>query len=97
MGEVWSAVDGVLGRTVAVKIILPALLADTDFAQRFQAEAKVMAMIGHPGIVDVYDYGESRPRAAARSRTSWWSWSPAGRWRTCSTGPAGAGTRAGWG
>ncbi|WP_406284929.1 serine/threonine-protein kinase [Embleya sp. NBC_00896] len=66
MGEVWRADDGVLERQVAVKILLPALLADAKFAERFRREAKVLAALDHPGIVDVHDYGESgsEPRVA---------------------------------
>ncbi|MBS2538947.1 serine/threonine protein kinase [Catenulispora sp. NF23] len=57
MGEVWRGRDLVLGRTVAVKIVLPALLDAPTFRARFVAEARVMAMMDHPGIVGVYDYG----------------------------------------
>ncbi|MGP4097217.1 protein kinase domain-containing protein [Nonomuraea sp. KM90] len=57
MGEVWRADDTVLGRTVAVKVLMPALTEDPTFAQRFQNEARAMASLRHPGIVDVYDYG----------------------------------------
>ena len=56
MGEVWKATDEVLGRTVAVKILLPALLDEPGFAERFRGEARTMATINHPGVVDVYDY-----------------------------------------
>ncbi|MCF2531809.1 serine/threonine protein kinase [Yinghuangia sp. KLBMP8922] len=58
MGEVWRAEDRVLERQVAVKILLPALLEDERFAKRFRREAKVLAALDHPGIVDVHDYGE---------------------------------------
>ncbi|MFD9359308.1 serine/threonine-protein kinase [Streptomyces sp. NPDC060031] len=58
MGEVWRARDGVLEREVAVKILLPALLDDATFAARFRREAKILAALNHPGIVDVHDYGE---------------------------------------
>ncbi len=57
MGEVWRADDAVLGRTVAVKVLLPALMEDPRFAQRFQNEARAMATLTHPGVVDVYDCG----------------------------------------
>ncbi|NUP47347.1 MAG: serine/threonine protein kinase, partial [Catenulispora sp.] len=57
MGEVWRGRDLVLGRTVAVKIVLPALLDTPTFRARFVAEARVMAMMDHPGIVGVFDYG----------------------------------------
>ncbi|HEY2946960.1 MAG TPA: serine/threonine-protein kinase [Micromonosporaceae bacterium] len=59
MSDVWSATDILLKRRVAVKIILPALLAEPGFAQRFESEARIMAALRHPGIVTVYDYGET--------------------------------------
>ncbi|WP_327090499.1 serine/threonine protein kinase [Nonomuraea sp. NBC_01738] len=57
MGEVWRADDSVLGRVVAVKVLTPALTGNETFAQRFQNEARAMATLRHPGVVDVYDYG----------------------------------------
>ncbi|NRQ35938.1 serine/threonine protein kinase, partial [Nonomuraea sp. NN258] len=57
MGEVWRADDRVLGRTVAVKVIAPALTENPALAQRFQNEARAMATLRHPGVVHVYDYG----------------------------------------
>uniref|UniRef100_UPI0013B41B13 serine/threonine-protein kinase n=1 Tax=Nonomuraea lactucae TaxID=2249762 RepID=UPI0013B41B13 len=57
MGEVWRADDTVLGRAVAVKVMTPALAENPTFAQRFQNEARAMATLRHPGVVDVYDYG----------------------------------------
>jgi eukaryotic-like serine/threonine-protein kinase len=56
MGEVWRGTDEVLGRTVAVKIMLAALLDQSGFDERFRAEARTMANLNHPGVVDVYDY-----------------------------------------
>ncbi|MFJ6773997.1 serine/threonine-protein kinase, partial [Kitasatospora sp. NPDC091257] len=60
MGDVWLAEDEVLGRRVAVKVVKPALLDEPGFAERFHAEARVMARLRHPGIVGVYDYGHDR-------------------------------------
>ncbi|MGW0803607.1 serine/threonine-protein kinase [Nonomuraea sp. NPDC002799] len=57
MGEVWRADDTVLGRAVAVKVLTPALTDNPSFTQRFQNEARAMATLRHPGVVDVYDYG----------------------------------------
>ncbi|MFC6081618.1 serine/threonine-protein kinase [Sphaerisporangium aureirubrum] len=59
MGEVWRGEDIVLARTVAVKVLLPGRSDDPGFAARFQGEARAMATINHPGVVDVYDYGVS--------------------------------------
>src|SRR5690349_25056959 len=58
MGEVWRATDTVLGRTVAVKVLRADLTADTSFDARFRAEARTLATVHHPGVVEVYDYGE---------------------------------------
>ncbi|GGS73213.1 serine/threonine-protein kinase [Nonomuraea spiralis] len=59
MGEVWRGEDIVLARTVAVKVLLPGRMDDRGFVARFQGEARAMATINHPGVVDVYDYGVS--------------------------------------
>ncbi|MFJ7326981.1 protein kinase [Streptomyces cyaneofuscatus] len=65
MGDVWRARDEVLDREVAVKILLPTLLDDPRFAERFRTEARILASLKHPGIVVVHDYGENPdPRAA---------------------------------
>jgi serine/threonine-protein kinase len=56
MGDVWRAVDDVLGRAVAVKVLLPALSDEPGFGERFRGEARTMATINHPGVVDIYDY-----------------------------------------
>ncbi len=70
MGEVWRGEDTVLARTVAVKVLLPGRLNDPGFAVRFQGEARAMATINHPGVVDVYDYGVATYPATAR-RPTW--------------------------
>ncbi len=57
MGDVWRGTDEVLGRTIAVKLLLPSLLDEPGFTERFRGEARTMATINHPGVVDVYDYG----------------------------------------
>jgi serine/threonine-protein kinase len=60
MGDVWRGTDEVLGRTVAVKILLSSLLDEPGFAERFRGEARTMATINHPGVVDIYDYGSDQ-------------------------------------
>ncbi|GAA3288755.1 protein kinase [Dactylosporangium vinaceum] len=57
MGDVWLGNDRVLGRTVAIKL-LRAPSGDPEFVERFRAEARTMATISHPGVVDVYDFGD---------------------------------------
>src|SRR5215831_6955538 len=59
MGEVWTADDTVLGRLVAVKVLLPTLSGDPGFAQRFRVEAHAMAALSDPNIVEVYDFGDA--------------------------------------
>jgi serine/threonine-protein kinase len=56
MGEVWRAIDLVLDRTVAVKVMRPELLEEPGFAERFLIEARTMATIRHRGVVGVHDY-----------------------------------------
>lgn len=58
MGEVWKAHDEILGRTVAIKILKEEYTGDEAFLRRFRAEARHTALLNHPGIADIYDYGE---------------------------------------
>jgi eukaryotic-like serine/threonine-protein kinase len=57
MGQVWRAVDTVLGRAVAVKTIDLRAVPDESGAARFEREARVTASLGHPNIVTVHDSG----------------------------------------
>lgn len=57
MAEVYSAQDVVLGRLVAVKVMLPQFADDPDFARRFRQEAAAAANLQSPYIVNVYDWG----------------------------------------
>ncbi len=65
MGEVWEARDEVLGRVVAVKLLRREFADDPSFVERFRAEARHTASLSHPGIAQVYDYGEADPAAGA--------------------------------
>ncbi len=58
MAEVYSAQDNVLGRLVAVKVMLPQYAADPSFTQRFKQEAAAAANLQSPYIVNVYDWGQ---------------------------------------
>ncbi|MBZ4319103.1 serine/threonine protein kinase [Streptomyces sp. SCA2-4] len=56
MGEVWCGQDEVLGRQVAVKLLLGDD-GDDSAAQRFRLEAQTAARLNHPQVVSVYDFG----------------------------------------
>ena len=55
MAEVYRAEDTVLGRVVAVKVMLPQYAADQEFAGRFRQEAASAANLQNPYIVNIYD------------------------------------------
>jgi serine/threonine-protein kinase len=59
MGQVWEGVDSRLGRRVAIKVLKAEYSTDPEFVERFRAEARTVAMLNHPGIASVYDYGET--------------------------------------
>jgi serine/threonine-protein kinase len=59
MGEVWRAVDEVLGRPVAVKLLRPEYSRDELTLLRFRAEARHAGGLNHPGIAQVYDYEDA--------------------------------------
>lgn len=56
MARVYRAKDETLERDVAVKILHDHLADDDMFRQRFEREAKFIANLNHPNIVQVYDY-----------------------------------------
>ena len=58
MADVFKAVDEVLGRTVAVKVLHPRYASDPGFVQRFRQEAASAANLSHPNIVNIYDWGQ---------------------------------------
>nr|WP_283170231.1 Stk1 family PASTA domain-containing Ser/Thr kinase [Curtanaerobium respiraculi] len=58
MAEVYRAQDQVLGRIVAVKVMLPQYAADSEFTLRFRQEAASAANLQSPFIVNVYDWGQ---------------------------------------
>src|SRR6185436_13126870 len=59
MGVVYKARQLDLDRLVALKVLSPSLAGDPDFARRFNVEAKVLARLSHPSIVQVFDFGRS--------------------------------------
>jgi serine/threonine-protein kinase len=54
IGQVHAAYDTVLQREVAMKSLRPELLSDTNFADRFRAEATSLARLNHPNITTLY-------------------------------------------
>jgi serine/threonine-protein kinase len=65
MGQVWQAVDEVLGRPVAVKLLRDEYAQDRGFIGRLRVEAHHAAAVAHPGIASVFDYGEIATVAGA--------------------------------
>jgi serine/threonine-protein kinase len=61
VGEVWRAEDQVLGRPVAVKLLQQGYAGHPQTLARFRAEARHAGSLTHPGIAQVYDYGEAGP------------------------------------
>jgi eukaryotic-like serine/threonine-protein kinase len=59
VGEVWRATDLVLGRPVAVKLLQDRYAGHPETLARFRAEAQHAGALSHPGIAQVYDYGEA--------------------------------------
>jgi len=58
MAEVYRATDTRLDRTVAIKMVLPALVSQQAFLERFLREARLVAALEHPNILPIYDFGE---------------------------------------
>ena len=58
MAVVYRGLDQVLGRTVAIKTMLPQYATDSSFAARFKQEAQAAAALQSPYIVSVYDWGK---------------------------------------
>jgi serine/threonine protein kinase len=59
MGAVCKARQRQLDRLVALKILLPQLVQDAAFAERFVREARAPATLNHPRIISVYDFGKT--------------------------------------
>ena len=57
MGQVYRAHDPRLGRDVAIKFLSEAFAAEAERLRRFEQEAKVIAQLNHPNIVQIFDTG----------------------------------------
>jgi eukaryotic-like serine/threonine-protein kinase len=58
MGTVYRAVDSVIGRTVAIKVMNASIARQQDHRQRFLREAQAAGSLQHPNVVTIYDLGE---------------------------------------
>jgi serine/threonine protein kinase len=58
MGVLYRARDSRLGRTVAIKVLRPAVVADPERTRRFVQEARAVSALNHPNIVTIHDIGE---------------------------------------
>jgi len=56
MGEVWTAHDARLDRTVAIKMLLRGAVADETGRERFRREALTLSRLSHAGIASVFDF-----------------------------------------
>lgn len=57
MAIVYRGHDGLLDRTVAIKVLRPQFAADADFVERFRREAQAAASLSHPNVVNIFDVG----------------------------------------
>jgi serine/threonine protein kinase len=58
MGEVYRARDERLGRDVAIKVVAEGLASADKELARFEREARTMASLSHPNILNIFDFGE---------------------------------------
>ncbi len=58
MGEVWRARDTRLDRSVAVKVLSPAMAGDASLRLRMEREGKVISQLSHPHICTLFDVGD---------------------------------------
>lgn len=58
MGAVYEGRQPLIGKRVAVKVLLPALSNEQDLVERFLSEARAVNEIRHRGIVDIFSFGQ---------------------------------------
>ncbi|HEY7375009.1 MAG TPA: serine/threonine-protein kinase [Polyangia bacterium] len=57
MGAVYAAVQPVIGKRVAIKVLAPHIAKNPELVRRFVDEARAVNKIGHPNIVDIFSFG----------------------------------------
>jgi eukaryotic-like serine/threonine-protein kinase len=57
---VYQAIQKNLDRKVALKVLLPGLVSDPGYMERFHFEARAIAKLRHPNIVTIYDVGSEQ-------------------------------------
>ena len=57
MGVVWKAEDTKLDREVAIKVLPEEFAANPERLARFEKEAKAVAALSHPNILEIFDFG----------------------------------------
>jgi len=57
MGQVYLARDSMLEREVALKVMVSTIADDPELMKRFEREAKAVARMSHPNVVNVFDLG----------------------------------------
>ena len=62
MGVVYSAHDGLMERSVAIKVMMTDLEDDPETSARFYREARSAGQLAHPNIITIYDMGEDNGR-----------------------------------
>src|SRR5690242_12026256 len=58
MGVVYRAIDPLINRRVAIKVMADAVAQDAALRERFLREAQAAGSLQHPNVVTIYDFGE---------------------------------------
>lgn len=64
IAEVWEGKHKEKGYKAAIKVLQPHMSKRVDIVQRFEQEARAVAAIQHPGIVELYEFGETNDHRA---------------------------------
>jgi len=62
MGVIYQATHSVIGRTAAIKVLSQKYSSDRSMIKRLHREARAVNQIGHPNIIDIFDFGQTPDR-----------------------------------